>query len=104
MLIKPEAVAPGSSVRSAAPGGGYASLSGTSMACPHVAGAIALLKEAFPNTTGHEIKLALYYTAKETAADLAANDPGEPVGSTSGEDHTYGKGKTRPEAFHRHLP
>jgi hypothetical protein len=62
------------------------------MACPHVAGSIALLKEAFPNATGHEIKLALYYTAKETPADLAGNDPGEDPGSNSGEDHTFGMG------------
>ncbi len=92
LLIKPEAVAPGTSVRSTVPGGTYGSKSGTSMACPHVAGAIALLKEAFPEKTGHELKLALYYTARETPADLAANDPGEAPGETSGEDHSYGKG------------
>lgn len=92
ILIKPEAMAPGVSVRSSVPGGGYGYKDGTSMACPHVAGTVALLKEAFPNKTGHEIKLALYYTARETPADLAANNPGELPGETSGEDHWYGKG------------
>ncbi|MCK5453479.1 MAG: S8 family serine peptidase, partial [Calditrichia bacterium] len=91
LLIKPEASAPGVNVRSAVPGG-YGLKSGTSMACPHVAGAISLLKEAFPNRTGHEIKLALYFGASETSADLFSNDPGEPAGQTSGEDHTYGMG------------
>jgi serine protease AprX len=46
--IKPDLTAPGVSVRSAYPTGGYASMSGTSMAAPHVAGAIALLWSAHP--------------------------------------------------------
>lgn len=78
LLIKPEVSAPGVSVRSSVPGGGYAFFNGTSMAAPHVTGAVLLLKEAFPYLAGHEIKLALYNTC---------TDLGEP-----GEDNTYGMG------------
>ncbi len=76
--IKPEVSAPGQNVRSSELDGTYGNKSGTSMAAPHVAGAVLLLKEAFPTLTGAEIKLALYFSCQ---------DLGVP-----GEDNTYGMG------------
>ncbi|MEZ4771847.1 MAG: S8 family serine peptidase [Bacteroidia bacterium] len=76
--IKPEVSAPGTGVRSSVRGGGFSNFTGTSMAAPHVSGAILLLKEAFPYLSGTELKLALYYTA----VDLGP----------AGEDNFYGRG------------
>ncbi len=77
--IKPEVSAPGVNVRSSVPGGGYESgWSGTSMACPHVAGVVALMRQANPNLSSEQVKQILI----ETAADLGP----------SGEDNDYGAG------------
>ncbi|MCC7354448.1 MAG: S8 family serine peptidase, partial [Anaerolineae bacterium] len=52
--LKPDLAAPGVNIRSSIPGTGYQSgWSGTSMAAPHVAGAVALLWSAAPSLRGN---------------------------------------------------
>ncbi|MDA3866568.1 MAG: S8 family peptidase [Salinivirgaceae bacterium] len=89
LRIKPEVSAPGVSVYSAEGASGWGYMSGTSMAAPHVAGAVLLLKEAFPQVAGDEILLALY----NTAIDL-----GE-----AGEDNVFGNGLIDVEAAYYYL-
>lgn len=55
-------LAPGSSITSSVPGGGFAAFSGTSMATPHVAGAWAVLKQAAPSAGVVQILSALQGT------------------------------------------
>ncbi len=77
--IKPEVAAPGVDVYSSVPGGGYSqNYSGTSMAGPHVAGIVALMREANPDLEVNTIKQILLDTAI---------DEGDP-----GEDNDYGFG------------
>jgi subtilisin family serine protease len=67
--IKPEISAPGVDVYSSIPGGGYSgSYSGTSMAGPHVAGVVALMREACPNCDHITIKDAIMTTAHDLGA------------------------------------
>ncbi|MBN1790236.1 MAG: S8 family serine peptidase [Bacteroidales bacterium] len=55
-ITKPDITAPGSSIFSAMKNGGYGLMSGTSMAAPHVTGAIALLLQNFKELSPQEIK------------------------------------------------
>lgn len=63
-----ELAAPGVSVLSTYKGGGYATLSGTSMATPHVSGAAALAWEANPLLSNAEVRALLQSTADDLGA------------------------------------
>jgi subtilisin family serine protease len=60
--------APGVQVQSALPGGGYGVMSGTSMATPHVTGALALYMAAHPEADTAEARDALLSSAIPTAS------------------------------------
>jgi hypothetical protein len=78
-LVKPDVSAPGVDTLSHDVCSGYSYKSGTSMATPHVAGAVALIVAANPGLEHDDIKALL----EETSVDL-----GEP-----GKDNTYGTGR-----------
>ncbi|MGH2779334.1 MAG: S8 family serine peptidase, partial [Actinomycetota bacterium] len=62
----------------------YSTISGTSMACPHIAGAVALLYQARPNLTPAQIEDVIQDTAhKFTAGGGYESDPQNAGGTTS---------------------
>ena len=65
---KPDISAPGHQINSTVPGGGYASLSGTSMATPAVSGVIALLLSKHKDLTNEEIVKSITTSAKDIDA------------------------------------
>lgn len=67
-LTSVDLAAPGSSILSTIPGGGYGTKSGTSMATPHVAGAAALLWSYNSGMSATEVKAALMATVDTNAA------------------------------------
>jgi serine protease AprX len=58
-ITKPDVCAPGKDIVSSVPGGGFFSLSGTSMATPHVAGVAALILEKQDDLTPMQVKKLL---------------------------------------------
>lgn len=74
--VKPHIVAPGVNVLSSVPGGVYALSNGTSMATPHVAGLVALLRSANPTLSVAEITDLIAQTAVPLALPLPNNDTG----------------------------
>jgi subtilisin family serine protease len=62
--LVPDIVGPGVDVISARPGGGFQSMSGTSMATPHIAGLAALLFEAKPSATAADVEKAIFNSSK----------------------------------------
>ena len=78
--------APGNDIYSTAPGNEYESVSGTSFACPVVAGVAALLKSYFPKLTASQIKDILMQSAYKPEVmvlpPLGAKDQSEVLFST----------------------
>ena len=74
--IKPEVMGPGENIYSCYPGGGYAYMDGTSMAGPHIAGVVALMREAAPDLDVTAIKEILMATAVDLGAPGEDNDYG----------------------------
>lgn len=65
---RPDVVAPGVNVYSTLPGGTYGTMSGTSMACPHVSGVVALMQAlrlaaGKPKLTPYQVRNLLIGTA-----------------------------------------
>jgi subtilisin family serine protease len=85
----PDLTAPGVNIHTAGLFGTYVDDSGTSLAAPHVAGALALLLQAFPGTSA---------ASQEAALDASAVDLGP-----AGPDDTYGNGRLDAAAAYSYL-
>lgn len=84
---KPDISGPGVDVRSSVPGGAYASFSGTSMATPHLAGAVALMWSVAPALLGD-------ITATRAVLDESALDTADlSCGGTDGDNNVFGQGR-----------
>ncbi len=83
LQIKPELTAHGGNILSAITGGSYDRMSGTSMACPNLAGVVVLLRqyvvENFPEIANDPVEVnALIYRLLMSTADIIFNKNGLP--------------------------
>lgn len=85
--MKPNVTAPGVSVYSASGTSGYSTYSGTSMAGPHVAGAVGLMIAAYPPIAGNVEAIETYL---EDTADYIGTGS---CGGTTDFNNTYGHGR-----------
>jgi subtilisin family serine protease len=88
-LNKIDVAAPGSGILSTLPGGGYGTMSGTSMASPHVTGVAALMKSAHPWWTPRDLEKALRKEADDTACPTT---PDAHCTGTTANNAFYGEG------------
>jgi subtilisin family serine protease len=79
--VVPSVVAPGVDVLSAEPGGGYGRRNGTSMAAPHVAGVVALVRAAGGD-----------HLSQDEMRDLLERTARDPAGTPAEKDTRYGAG------------
>ncbi|WP_255472498.1 S8 family serine peptidase, partial [Micromonospora sp. MP36] len=96
--IKPNIAAPGVNVRSSVPGGGYGTKSGTSMAAPHLAGAVALLWSAAPALAGDVA------TTKVLLDGSAIDTPNNQCGGTDADNNVFGEGRLDVLALVKNVP
>ncbi|MEU4497293.1 S8 family serine peptidase [Streptomyces sp. NPDC023998] len=67
LFQRPDAPAVDGRILSTLPGGKYGYKAGTSMASPHVAGVVALIKSKHPHASAAQVKALLYAEADDTA-------------------------------------
>jgi hypothetical protein len=89
--VGPDISAPGVTVRSSVRDGSYDSLSGTSMAGPHVAGLVALVISANPDLRG-QVDI-IEQIIMDTAVPLLSNEGCGDDTSTSRPNNAYGWGR-----------
>ncbi|MGZ8693997.1 MAG: S8 family serine peptidase [Gaiellaceae bacterium] len=95
LRLKPDVTAPGTDVVSSLAHGNFGTLSGTSMASPHVAGVAALLRQRHPAWTVAQIKSALVttgapvYVNARSSAEVPVTREGGGLINALEADHPY---------------
>jgi subtilisin family serine protease len=91
--IKPDISAPGTSVRSSVRNGGYAFLTGTSMAGPHVAGVAALLMSVDPTLKRDPARIEALLSATAVNDITTVQTCGDTAAPGTIPNNTFGHGR-----------